>query len=327
MTPSAPRVVVADEFAANLTDALKRSLPAESTVIQGLDSEEAGEAQFAVTWSTDIGQESITRLPNLQALVKLDSGPAKIDRASLEQRNVAIGIAASPALVSVAEHAVMLILAVFKRLGPALKDTEKRNWAEGISSILTNQEEYSYNWVGIEKWEAVTDKTIGLVGLGRIGIEVAKRLTPFGCDVVYTKRNQLSTAEEQELGVRYLPFGELLAESHCVSLHNRFTPETEKMMDADAFASMPKGSFFVNTARGRLVDEDALVDALESGHLAGAALDVAWYEPPLDESRLWNTKNLMITPHSAGIPIDISLVEELAAAGEIIAGHWNSGGH
>ncbi len=327
MTQSGPRVAIADDFSEDLTDALRRSLPADSTLIEGLESAAAANADFVVTWSKDIGAETIANLPNLRALVKLDSGPAQIDQSSLEGREIALGIAASPALVSVAEHAVMLILAVFKRLGPALKDTEKRKWAEGISSILTNQEEYSYNWVGIEKWEAITDKTIGLVGLGRIGIEVAKRLTPFGCDVVYTKRNKLSAADEKELGVRYLPFQELLSQSSCVSLHNRFTPETEKMMDAAAFASMPRGSFFVNTARGRLVDEDALVDALENGHLAGAALDVAWYEPPLPESRLWTARNLMITPHSAGIPIDISLVEELTAAGEIIVDQWNSGGH
>ena len=128
-----------------------------------------------------------------------------------------------------------------------------------------------------------------------------------------------SPEEEKELGVRYLPFDELLAESHCVSLHNRFTPETEKMMGAREFALMPEGSFFVNTARGRLVDEDALMAALHSGHLAGAGLDVFWWEPILADSPLRSTPNLLMTPHTGGIPSAVSVAQELAAAGRVIA--------
>ena len=97
------------------------------------------------------------------------------------------------------------------------------------------------------------------------------------------------------------------------------------MMAAREFALMPEGSFFVNTARGRLVDEGALCDALASGHLAGAALDVFWYEPPQDESPLWGAPNLIMTPHTAGIPIAVSLEQELAQAAAFISADWIQG--
>ena len=111
-----------------------------------------------------------------------------------------------------------------------------------------------------------------------------------------------------------------------MSLHNRFYAETERMMGADEFAMMPEGSFFVNTARGRLVDEDALHAALVSGHLAGAAIDVAWYEPLKVDSPLWDAPNLLVTPHTAGIPIAISLEEELGGAADFITQSWAAPG-
>lgn len=322
VTASTPTIVLADDFSKGLKDHFATVLPSGATVVHGLESDGAATADYIVTWTPDIGSKTVANFGNLKGVVKLDSGPATVGDESAQ--NILIGVASSPALVSVAEHAVMLILAAFKRLGPALVQTQAQDWAEGIAPMLTNQDEYSYNWVGLSKFEAVVGKTVGLVGLGRIGLEVASRLNAFGCDVVYTKRTRLTTDEEEALGVRYLPFDELLAASHCVSLHNRFTDETEKMMDEAAFALMPPGSVFVNTARGRLVDEDALIAALKSGHLAGAALDVAWYEPPLPESPLWAAPNVMLTPHSAGIPIDVSLEEELAGAAMIILEHWNA---
>lgn len=314
-------MILADDFGSELKEALANALPSDSSIVHGLDAPGVEEGQYVVTWALDVGAEAQSRMGALLGIVKLDSGPGQISDPP-EGSDPFVGVASSPALVSVAEHTVMLILAVFKRLSRAIEDTRSKKWAKGTSPILTNQEEYSYNWVGLEKFEAVTGKTVGLVGMGRIGIEVARMLVALGCDVVYTKRTRLGEEEELELGVRYLPFTDLLEQSHCVSLHNRFDADTERMMGADQFAAMPPGSFFVNTARGRLVDEDALVEALTSGHLAGAALDVAWYEPPLPESRLWAAPNLLLTPHTAGIPIDVSLKEEIAKAGEIISTHW-----
>ncbi len=322
MSIKGPTVALLDEFGDEQSKAFLDALPPDSSVLGPSDSPGFTDADILVTWSTDIDRDIVEAHPNLKLVVKLDSGPGSIPIEDLAARGIAFQTASSPALVSVAEHTVMLMLAVFKRFGPALNRTRAREWAADISPILTNQEEYSYNWVGLERFEAITGKNVGLVGLGRIGLEVARLLNAFGCTVIYTKRNRLSDEDESALNIKYLPFEDLLAESDCVSLHNRFDESTEKMMGVDQFDAMRPGSFFVNTARGRLVDEVALTSALESGQLAGAAIDVAWYEPPLEDSGLWTAPNLIITPHSAGIPIGISLVEELTEAGELITQEW-----
>jgi D-3-phosphoglycerate dehydrogenase len=104
-----------------------------------------------------------------------------------------------------------------------------------------------------------------------------------------------------------------------VSLHNRVKPETERMMDDRAFGLMRRGSFFVNTARGRLVDEAALLRALERGQLAGAALDVFWMEPLPSDSPLLQAPNVVLTPHTGGIPIAESRILELGEAARTLA--------
>ena len=311
-------VAVLGDFKPEQVAALQRALPTGARVIEQ-DASELEKADVAVTWNVDVDAALLESAPNLSSVVKLDSGPATIDESQCADRGITIQIVESPGLISVAEHAVMLILAVFKRLGIASDRFRAGELVDGVTPELTTQESYAYNWVGLERFEALYGKTIGLVGLGKIGSEAATRLKAFETDVVYTKRNRLDADEESRLGVRYLPFDELLAASHCVSLQNRFSPETEKMMGAREFALMREGSFFVNTARGRLVDEEALAAALASGHLAGAALDVFEYEPLQPDSPLLDAPNVILTPHTAGIPIDVSIAQELELAGKRIS--------
>jgi phosphoglycerate dehydrogenase-like enzyme len=216
--------------------------------------------------------------------------------------------------MSVAEHAVTAILMLLKRIPQATERLRAGVIVGGVEPALTTQEEYAYNWVGLEHFDALWGQTIGLVGLGRIGAHAARLLRSFGADVVYTKRNRLAPEQEAELGIRYLPFDDLLRASLCVSLHNRFTGETESMLGEREFSLMPHGSFVVNTARGRLVDEAALVAALTSGQLAGAALDVFWYEPLPADSPLLSAPNLLLTPHTGGIPSAESQTLELREA-------------
>jgi D-3-phosphoglycerate dehydrogenase len=319
---SGPVVGLLDEFDPELVDVFRRALPEARVVEQEDSAEGGGDADFLVTWKTDIREDMMAGSPSLRGIVKLDSGSAVVAAEAAQAHGIRLDFASSPALVSVAEHTVMLILAVFKRLGSALDQTRAGHMAEGVSPRLTDQENYSYNWVGLEKFEAVYGKTVGLVGLGRIGSAVASMLSAFNANVVYTKRNRLGKDDEQELRVTYLRFEELLQVSHCVSLHNRFYDGTERMMGKEQFALMPEGSFFVNTARGRLVDEDALCAALTSGHLAGAALDVFWFEPPKPDSPVWSAPNLLMTPHTGGIPIRVSLADELTEAAQLIGTTW-----
>lgn len=137
---------------------------------------------------------------------------------------------------------------------------------------------------------------LGIVGMGRIGQAVARRAAGFGMDITYHTRTPLSPERESELGVRRLPLERLLEESDVVTLHCPLTPETRHLIDAQALARMKKGAILVNTSRGPVVDEAALADALSSGHLGGAALDVYENEPKVHE-RLLKAPNTLLVPH------------------------------
>jgi glyoxylate reductase len=140
--------------------------------------------------------------------------------------------------------------------------------------------------------------TLGLVGLGRIGAEMARRARGFDMRVLYTSRNR-SPAHEQELGVEYVSLDDLLAQSDFVSLHTPLTPETTALINAERLARMKPGAILINTARGPIVDHDALVAALRDGPLGGAALDVSDPEPLPPTHPLYALPNALITPHMA----------------------------
>jgi D-3-phosphoglycerate dehydrogenase len=252
--------------------------------------------------------------PRLERVVRIELGTGDVDERALGERGISVESVASPALFSVAEHAVMSMLVLLKRL-PRVTDELRAGLVAGdVEPAVTTQESYAFNWTGLEHWEALYGKTVGLVGIGQIGRHVARLVRAFGAEVLYTKPSPLSAHDERALGVSHASFDDLLARSHVVSLHNRFLPETERMMDERSFGLMRPGSFFVNTARGRLVDENALVRALDSGRLAGAALDVFWIEPLPADSPLLSTPNLVLTPHTGGIPIAESRILELQDA-------------
>jgi phosphoglycerate dehydrogenase-like enzyme len=316
---TAGTVALLEELPEDQLDVLRTALPDGWRVSAAADDEALGQAEHLVVRDGRADADVLERASRLRSVVRIDLGEGFVDEEACRRRSIPVELVPSPALLSVAEHTVAVILAIVKRIPQAGERLRAGERAGGVEPEVTTQESYAYNWVGLERFEALFGLTVGLVGLGKIGTHAARLLRPFGVDLVYTKRNRLARDEEAALGVRYLPFERLLQESHCVSLHNRFTPETERMMGEREFAAMQAGSFFVNTARGRLVDEDALVRALESGHLAGAALDVFWMEPLPSESPLLSAPNILLTPHTGGIPIAESRKAELRDAGRRLA--------
>ena len=313
-------VAVLEELAAEHLAVLREHVPADVSITAPADAAALAQATCLLVRSGEAKAAVIAAAPALRRVVRIDLGGGSVDEAACEARGIPIDVVQSVSLISVAEHAVMSILMLLKRFAPASERLRAGVVVGGLEPALTTQESYAYNWVGLERFAALRNQTVGLVGLGRIGSHAAHLLRAFGADVVYTKRARLDAATEAALGVRYLPFDELLAASICVSLHNRFDGTNEQLMGAREFGLMPTGSFFVNTARGRLVDEDALVAALASGHLAGAALDVFRYEPLPPESPLLTAPGLLLTPHTGGIPMAESQVLELREAGRLLAG-------
>ncbi len=184
---------------------------------------------------------------------------------------------------AVAEHTWALMLTLARRVTEADESTKRgayHGWEPGI-------------FLGT----SLRGKTLGVIGLGRIGEMVAKRAKGFEMKVLYNKRTPDQKAE-QELGVQFASIDDLLSQSDFVSLHAPLTDETRHMMNTDRFNKMKQGSFFVNTARGPMVDEYALVEALRNGKIAGAGLDVFDAEPDVNPE-LVGMENVVLTPHIA----------------------------
>jgi len=184
---------------------------------------------------------------------------------------------------AVAEHTWALMTALTRRVVEADEATRRGAYKGWEPDIFLGS--------------SLVGKTLGIVGLGGIGSMVARRAGGYKMNIIYNKRTRDENAEK-ELGVKYVELSELLTTSDIVTLHVPLTDETRHMINKETLAKMKKGSFLVNTARGPIIDEHDLVEALRSGHLAGAALDVYDNEPNIDPE-LIGMPNVITTPHIA----------------------------
>lgn len=169
--------------------------------------------------------------------------------------------------------------------------------------------------------KSLNHMTLGIVGCGFAGKLVARKAIAFGMKVIaYDPYIKLGSLPQR---VEMVEFEELLQRSDVVSVHCALTPQTKDMFGKQQFDKMKEGSFFINTARGELIDEDALIKALNSGHLAGAAIDVTRVEPIADDCPLLDAKNLIITPHIGGSAYDVQVVGTNMVVGDLKA--WLKG--
>lgn len=223
--------------------------------------------------------------PRLRMIQKWGIGVDRIDLAAAEREGIIVAIAAGSNAHAVAEHAVMLMLAVYRKL--PLVDSALRDGTWLFTKMRS-------------RCLQLRGKTIGLVGFGNIGRAVARKLRGFDVHVVYYDPRRAPAALEQELGARFVSFAELLAQSDIVSLHCPGGAETRDMIDAQALAAMKPGAVLINTARGEIVNEGALADALRGGPLFGAGLDVYEPEPTREGFPLLDLDNVVLTSHTAG---------------------------
>ena len=240
-------------------------------------------------WPAYMTRERIEKAPNLRLLLTAGVGSDHFDLAAAAERNITVAEITGSNVVSVAEHVVMQILALVRNYIPSYKEVIEGGWDIGKVAARAHDLE---------------DKVIGIVGMGRIGQRVAARLKPFDVHTYYFDYQRLSTAEEQILGARYMTLGALVPHCDVVSIHIPLTPQTDGLFDQELLSSMKKGAYLVNTARGRIVDRDALVGVMESGHLAGYAGDV-WYPQPAPPDHPWrNMPNHAMTPHVSGTSLE-----------------------
>jgi D-3-phosphoglycerate dehydrogenase / 2-oxoglutarate reductase len=191
--------------------------------------------------------------------------------------------------VAVAEHTLLLMLAVYRRILDCDQRVRSGGWGKDVARAGNRE---------------LRGKTVGVVGLGNIGREVTKRVRAFETEVVYFDVARAAPAVEEALGVTYAPLDDLLARADIVTLHLPYFRETRQLIDAARMAQMKPGAVLVNCARGELVDEDALADGLERGHLSGAGLDCVAHEGPGGGRRFWDMRNVVLSPHVAGVSIE-----------------------
>jgi D-3-phosphoglycerate dehydrogenase len=276
------KIVVADRISARgiklLSDAgWQVSQPAAAA----LDAELAEADALIVRSATRVTEDLLDRAPRLRVIGRAGVGVDNIDLEAATRRGILVMNTPGGNAASVAEHALALMLALARSIPQLSAALHAGRWEKSGAA-------------GAE----LRGKTLGIVGLGRVGAEVAQRARGFEMRVV-AHDPYLSPERAAEWGVELVPLAELFAQSDFVSLHTGLSPATERMMNKETLAHMKRGARLINTARGELVDEAALAEALRSGHLAGAGLDVFAAEPPRD-SPLLAFPNVIATPHVAG---------------------------
>ncbi|MCG8547958.1 MAG: NAD(P)-binding domain-containing protein [Alphaproteobacteria bacterium] len=221
--------------------------------------------------------------------------------------------------MAVADLVLALILGITRSLvqgHSGVADSAYRTL--GLTPKQTSETCFAFDWLGLDGDAPLYGRTLGLVGLGEIGALTAERANAFGMTVRYFQRTRLSRHDESALNVEFRPFEELLKTSDVLSLHVPDTAQTRDLIDADALSLMRRGAYLVNTSRGRVVNEDALIAHLKAGALAGAALDVFGEEPLPADSGLIGLPNVLLTPHLGG-GAPTTLTREMNAAFDRIA--------
>jgi len=314
---SLPVVLIADKLAESTVAALGDEI--EVRWVDGPDREKLLAAvpeadALLVRSATTVDAEVLAAAPKLKIVARAGVGLDNVDVASATERGVLVVNAPTSNIHSAAEHALALLLSAARQIPAADASLREHTWKRSSFS-------------GAE----IFGKTVGVVGLGRIGQLVAQRLAAFETHIV-AYDPYVSPARAAQLGIELLPLDELLARADFISVHLPKTPETAGLIDKDALAKTKPGVVIVNAARGGLVDEAALADAVTSGHVRAAGIDVFSTEPCTD-SPLFDLPQVVVTPHLGASTeeaqdragTDVAASVKLALAGEFVPDAVNVG--
>ncbi|MAT41242.1 MAG: hypothetical protein CL609_02795 [Anaerolineaceae bacterium] len=259
---------------------------------------------FLITERSGVIDEDMIRAgQNLKLIQRLGSLTHDIDLEAAKKAGIPVSYLPVKSCILVAEHMIMQILSLSKRLPEMMAITASAN-DYGATPKVCDEDYFAYNWANVKDIKGIWGSTVGILGFGEIGAEVARRLNGYGCTILYNKRSPLPTFAEEELNIQFVSKEELLKLSDTVCMLLPFFTETAQSLDSAFFSAMKPGSLFVSCGGSGVVDEHALTEALTNGHLYGAALDTFTMEPISPENPLLklvdNPKiNLILTPHTA----------------------------
>jgi phosphoglycerate dehydrogenase-like enzyme len=245
----------------------------------------AADAEYYLGLARQMGSEFFRAAPRLRLVQLLSAGYDRVDVEAARKARVPVATNGGANAIAVAEHTLMLMLAVLKQLVRLHTDVVTGNWGRNLADARVHE---------------LAGKRLGIVGLGNIGKKVTRRAAAFDMHIQYHDIARLTEDQEDSLGVRFVLLSELLRTSDVVTLHVPLDDSTRNLFGSREFAQMKSSAILINTCRGPVVDEDALYQALTEGRIAAAGLDVMVDEPPRPGHPLCRLPNVTLTPHSAG---------------------------
>jgi phosphoglycerate dehydrogenase-like enzyme len=295
-----------DDYCARVRAKAGRLFPARVRMVEtqeelcGTLPEAHGVAVEALT----IGRDELTAAPNLKFVQKYGHRAGNIDTAACTERGVAVLTIRRRANIACAEHAMALMLTQARRLDRLVGRVTAARLAEAGYPYRPFDRRHTpnSNWGRIAGIRMLHGATLGVIGLGEIGREIAARAVAFGMRVLYFQRRPLPQDEERALGVSYVPLDMLLAEADWLIPQLPEGPSTRNLIGAAQLGRMKPGAFIVNVSRPDVIERAALIAALKSGRLGGFALDPLYQAPMQDDDELLSLKNVILVPHLAGAP-------------------------
>ena len=226
------------------------------------------------------------KIPSLKLIQTFSAGTDWLDKIKLSELGVDVANNNGANAVAVAEHAINLMFSVNRKLDQQITSVKNGKWMDDVKGDL-------------EEFHTLVDKRIGIIGLGRIGSRVAKRLRGWECELVYYDNLDFETNYIKDSGAKYLELHELLETSDIITIHVPLDRTTKHMISKEEFRLMKKTAIFINTCRGPVVDEKSMIEALLNNEIFAAGLDVTEIEPIENDNPLLKMENVIITPHLA----------------------------
>lgn len=289
-------IVILDPITADRAERLRSLLPPGMILTHATArgdehlKEIIADADYAISGQVGVSGDVLKAARKLKLLHKWGVGVDNLDVDTARSLGIKVARTTGSNAVPVAEYTLGLTIAALRGLAIGHAELKKGNWrgltAQGMDTFM------------------LSGKTVGIIGFGAIGQQVARLLKGFGCTILYSKRRRLTADEEANLGARFATLAEIYAQADVITLNCPLTPETAGLIDRAALKAMKKTAVLVNVARGGIVVEPDLIDALKAREIHAAAFDVFEIEPLPSDSPLLQLDNLVVTPHLASLASD-----------------------
>ncbi|WP_319481179.1 2-hydroxyacid dehydrogenase [uncultured Draconibacterium sp.] len=291
-----PRILLTNKYSSPVLEVVKSLLPAgfefdslDSSAKESLLKKAPLADYFLASGRLKIDKAIIDAAVNLKMIQRTGVGTDTLDLETLKNRNIPVYVNKGVNSVAVAEHTILLLFSTLRKLPMADSSVRDGVWKK--------------NDIGIE-CHSLENKNIGLVGLGNIGLNVARMLKPFNVKIYYSDISRQPLEIEEKFNLQYSDFNELLPKVDILSLHCPLTLETRGILGKEEFKVMKNSAFVINTGRGSLIKQSELIAALKNKEIAGVGLDVFENEPIEKDNLLFEMKNVVLTPHVGGLTIE-----------------------